>query len=84
MSVAATAIRRELHDYIDALPERNLYALKPLLSALVNDRIIIETDLTAEEQAIIAEGDKHFREYPEDFVTLESVQQNRELRIAGK
>jgi predicted dehydrogenase len=72
-----TAVRKELHDYIDALPERNLYALKPLLSVLVNDRIIIETDLTAEEKTIIAEGRAQFRDHPEDFVPLETIRRDR-------
>jgi hypothetical protein len=70
-----TAVRKELHDYIDALPERNLYALKPLLSVLVNERIIIETDLSAEEKQIITEGRAHFKDHPEDFVPLENIRQ---------
>jgi hypothetical protein len=80
---SATAVRKELHEYIDALPDRNLYALKPLLSVLVNDRIIIETDLTAEEKKIIAEGRKRRREHPEDFVTLESLRRNRAAQQPG-
>jgi hypothetical protein len=34
---------------------------------------IIETDLTAEEKAIIAEGRAQFRDHPEDFVPLETL-----------
>jgi hypothetical protein len=64
-------VRQELHNLIDALPERNLYALKPLLSILVNDRVVIETDLTAEEKEIIAKGREHYRKHPEDFVPLD-------------
>jgi hypothetical protein len=67
------AVRQELHSLIDALPERNLYALKPLLSILVHDRVIIETDLTAEEKEIIAKGREHYREHPEDFVSLDAT-----------
>jgi len=74
MDGAALAIRREIHSLIDTMPERNLYALRPLLNVLVDESVIIETDLTDEEKAIIEAGDKHYREHPEDFVPLESIQ----------
>jgi len=38
------------------------------------DETIIETGLTAEELAIIEEGDRHYKEHPEDFVPLENIQ----------
>jgi hypothetical protein len=69
----AVAIRQELHSYIDMLPERNLYALKPILSILAEPSYLLETDLTEEEKVIIAEGDREFEEHPENFVTLESI-----------
>jgi hypothetical protein len=57
------------------MPKRNLYALKPLLTALAEtEPLIIETDLTDEERAIIAEGDRLFEEHPETFVPRESIQ----------
>jgi hypothetical protein len=34
---------------------------------------MLETDLTEEELAIIAEGDREFEEHPENFVPLESI-----------
>jgi hypothetical protein len=34
----------------------------------------VETDLTEEEGAIIEAGDKEFREDPESFVPLESIE----------
>jgi hypothetical protein len=69
-----TAIRNELHAFIDTMPERTLYALKPLLTVLAEtEPVIIETDLTDEERAIIAEGDRRFKEHPETFVPLESI-----------
>ena len=40
---------------------------------LVDDTWAIETDLTAEERAIIGEGRKHYEARPEDFVPLESI-----------
>jgi hypothetical protein len=73
MNGSALAVRQEIHNLVDTMPERNLYALRPLLDVLVHEPIIIETDLTDEEKAIIEEGDKHYREHPEDFVPLESI-----------
>jgi hypothetical protein len=72
----ATVLRKELQDYIAEMPERHLFALKPLLSELAEPLYTIETDLTGEEKAIIAEGDKEFKEHPEHFVPLESLNWN--------
>jgi hypothetical protein len=66
-------IRQELHTYLDEIPDRNLYVLKPILSLLAGPDYILETDLTEEERAIIAEGDREFEEHPENFVPLESI-----------
>ncbi|MDR0321425.1 MAG: hypothetical protein LBI28_07960 [Treponema sp.] len=73
MNGSALAIRKELHSLIDNMPERKLNALRPLFDVLVDDEVIIETDLTDEERAIIEKGDRHYKEHPEDFVPLESV-----------
>jgi hypothetical protein len=68
-------IRAAAHALIDALPERALYALRPLLSFLADEywKPVIETDLTDEEHALIAEGDRLFKEHPSSFVPLESI-----------
>jgi adenylate kinase len=73
MMNVTTAIRQELHSYIDVIPDRNLYALKPILSILAEPAYILETNLTDEERAIIAEGDREFEEHPENFVALETI-----------
>jgi hypothetical protein len=73
MNGTAIAIRKELHSLIDTMPERKLNALRPLFDVLVDDETIIETDLTDEELAIIEEGDRQYKEHPEDFVPLESI-----------
>jgi len=70
---AMATVRQELHNYIDAIPERNLGLLRPLLSYFADEPLIIETDLTDEERAVIAEGRRRYREHPEDFIPLESV-----------
>jgi hypothetical protein len=71
--MTVTTLRNELKSIIDDMPERSLYALKPLLSVLSIDPIIIETDLTAEEKAIIEAGEKEYREHPETFAARESI-----------
>jgi hypothetical protein len=74
MNGAAIAIRKELHSLIDEMPERKLNALRPLFDVLVDDdTVVIETDLTDEELALIEEGDRQYKEHPEDFVPLESI-----------
>jgi len=67
-------LRQEIHACIDDMPESKLIALKPLLFALVDDSIVIETDLTQEERARIAEGMADYRKNPENFVSLDKLQ----------
>ena len=68
-------VRQELHAYLDILPEAKLNVLKPLLSFLAydmpEDKIIIETDLTDEERAIIAQGMEEYARNPASFIPLE-------------
>ena len=85
MTTETTALRQELHNFIDIMPERKLSALKPLISILMEEaypigmedipesEIVIETDLTDEERAIIARGVARYHKHPEEFVTLDSV-----------
>ena len=67
----ATAIRRELKRYIDAIPENNLEIIRPMLSFLAgnqaNEPLVIETNLTADEKAVVKAGRKERREHPENF-----------------
>jgi len=63
-------LRQEIQSYIDVMPEEKLLALKPLLFVLANDTIIIETDLTDDEYAIIAKGIAVYRENPDSYVSL--------------
>jgi hypothetical protein len=72
MNATATA-RQELHSFIDTLPDNSISALRPLFSLLSDEQSVIETDLTAEEKAIIAKGRKQYREHPETFVRLNSI-----------
>lgn len=55
-----TAIRKEVLNCIDNIPDNKLEALKPLLHILVNDTFAVETDLTEEEKAIISQGRQEY------------------------
>jgi len=54
------------------MPERKLN-VRSLFDVLTDEDTVIETDLTDEELAIIAEGDRRYEKSPEDFVPLESI-----------
>ena len=66
-------LRKELHRYIDTIPERSLYALKPLLTVLAEPLYTIEADLSAEEIAMIDEGMAEYNKDPSGFIPLESI-----------
>ena len=66
-----TALKKEIVGYIEAIPDKKLRALKPLLEVLMGDELVYEIDLTAEEHAII---DKSRAKYKEsDLVPLSSI-----------
>ena len=79
-----TAIRQELKGYIDALPEANLEAVRPILRSYTDGEaddqpLVYETDLTEEERALIAEGMKEYEEHPENFFDWEDVKREAGL-----
>ena len=71
--MTAAVLRKELQGYIETMPERSLYALKPLLAVLSEPLYTLETDLTKEEIAMIDEGMAEYRANPASFVPLERV-----------
>jgi len=66
-------VRQEIRTYIDDIPESKLIALKPLLLALIDTSIVIERDLTIEEQILISEGLTEYRSNPNSFVPLDQI-----------
>ena len=72
--MTASVLRKELQGYIETMPERSLYALKPLLAVLSEPLYTIETDLTSEEIAKIDEGMAEYRKNPSSFVSIDSIQ----------
>ena len=71
--MTAVTLRKELHSMIDTIPERSLYALRPLLSVLSEPLYTIETDLTPEEIAMIDEGMAEYYKNPSSFIPLENI-----------
>ncbi len=57
-----TAIRKEIMGYIADIPDSKLEALRPLLTLLIDDAIIVETNLTADEKAIIRKGREEYQQ----------------------
>jgi hypothetical protein len=69
---SVTVMRKKLHTYIDEIPDYCIASVEPLLSYLAGEPRI-ETDLTDEEKNWVREGRKRYREHPEDFVPLETI-----------
>ena len=68
-----TALRKEIHAYIDEIPESKLIALKPLLFALTDESITIEGNLTNEERTLVAAGIAEYKANPNSFAPLDRV-----------
>jgi len=70
--MTAAVLRKELHGYIDTMPDRSLAALKPLMSVLAEPFYTLES-ASPEEIAMIDEGMAEYRENPSSFVPLENL-----------
>jgi hypothetical protein len=68
-----SALREEILDYINEIPDDRLYALRPLLVILADDQCAVESDLTDEERAIVAAGRAEYLRAPDSFVSLDSI-----------
>ena len=66
-------MRQEIHACIDNISESKLIALKPLLFALADESIVIERNLTEEEQSLIEQGMSEYARNPNSFVPLHKV-----------
>jgi hypothetical protein len=70
--MTAAVLRKELHTYIDALPDSSLPALQPLLSFLVEPPYTIEA-ASAEEIAMIDARMKDYEKDPSSWIPLDSI-----------
>jgi hypothetical protein len=71
--MTTAVLRKELHGYIDTMPERTLYILRPLLSELAEKPYIIET-ADAGEIALIEERMKDYETDPSSWIPLENTE----------
>ncbi|MDR1445176.1 MAG: hypothetical protein LBI94_09895 [Treponema sp.] len=70
--MTTAVLRKELHNYIDELPDCSLPALKPLLSFLVEPPYSIEP-ASPEERAMINERIEDYEKDPKSWMPLESI-----------
>ena len=72
--MTAKTLKKELHTLIDAIPDRALRVIKPLLTHLADDywKPVIEP-ASPEEAAMIEERMKDYERDPSSFVPLGSI-----------
>ena len=63
-----TAIRKKVMGCIDDLPDNRLEALMPILALLLDDTIILETDLSEDEKNIVCQGRQEYKKG--DFIAM--------------
>ncbi|GHV06936.1 hypothetical protein AGMMS50229_12710 [Campylobacterota bacterium] len=80
-ALITTAMRQEIHGFVDILPDAKLPTIKSLLEMLTDDWTpIIETNLTKAEKECIRRSKARQKTHPEDFITLEALEE----QIYGK
>jgi hypothetical protein len=70
--MTTAVLRKELHNYIEELPDRSLPALKPLLTLLVEPPYTIEPASPA-ERAKVEKRVREFHKNPQSFVPLKDL-----------
>jgi hypothetical protein len=71
--MTTAVLRKELHTYIDELPDRSLPALKPLLSLLIEPPYTIEP-ASPQECAKVERRVREYHKNPQSFVPLKNIQ----------
>jgi hypothetical protein len=75
-------LRKEIHSIVDALPDRSLNAIRPLLSLLIEPPIS-ETDLTNEENAMIEESLAEYMVDPSSITPWREARRGRAIYLSG-
>jgi hypothetical protein len=74
-----TVLMQEVMDRVQTLPDNKLEALLTILSGgndeptLAGNVAYVEDDLTDEERAIVAAGDKAYEERPENYIPFSEL-----------
>ena len=63
------------------MPERNLYALRPLMDVLVSEPAEMEDGLSDEEMEALMQSRERWAAEPESFLSVDEYAQSRGLRI---
>jgi hypothetical protein len=66
-------LNQERHTTIDIMPVGNLRQANPNFTVSDKSAYVIETDLTAEEHALIDDSVKRYRDNPSSFITLSEL-----------
>ena len=67
-------VKQELHDLIENIPEKKLYALRPLLSMLADE----DDTLSEEEYLLLEECRKDRKKHPESFTLWADVKAEKQ------
>ena len=72
--MTTTVLRKEIHSIIDAMPDRSLPALKPLLTFIAEDywKPVIEP-ASPEEIVMVDERMKDYEKDPSSFIPLGKI-----------
>jgi len=70
--MTTAVLRKELHTYIDELPDRSLPALKQLLSLLIEPPYTIEP-ASPQERAKVERRVREYHKNPQSFVPLKNI-----------
>jgi len=72
-------VRDEVHEMVDIMPERSLYALRPLLDILMNTPAYDgDNDILSEDELMLLEQcRKDWKEHPETFISIADYKEKR-------
>ncbi|GHU74460.1 hypothetical protein FACS1894188_02740 [Clostridia bacterium] len=67
-------VRRQLHECLDVISEVRLKAIEPLLFMLADSEpLVIENDLTDEEEQSVRTAAEEYKKNPSAFVSLDDL-----------
>jgi hypothetical protein len=80
MNTAVTAARRELHNFIDVIPERSFGLVRDFLAYLAEplaDEPLVTEPADENETALIKETMKEYEKNPASFISLAEYKKRR-------
>ena len=77
----ALAVRDEVIEMVRNMPERNLYALRPLMDVLASEPAEMEDGLSDEDMEALMQSRERWAAEPESFLSVDEYAQSRGLQI---